>query len=132
MAKLILHVLHSSIFSNICIFTQGEGTREGTGKCNCDSGYQGDLCDECKDAFFEESKNDTHITCTGKSLITVWILNYKLVSNFSLKSVKSWGRKDYLVNFIDSEIWFIENKKNKVTSGSNAHYSWWNIIIKMF
>ncbi|XP_071159496.1 cysteine-rich with EGF-like domain protein 2 isoform X1 [Mytilus edulis] len=43
----------------------GEGTREGTGKCNCDSGYQGDLCDECKDAFFEESKNDTHITCTA-------------------------------------------------------------------
>ncbi|CAC5366481.1 Cysteine-rich with EGF-like domain protein 2-B,Cysteine-rich with EGF-like domain protein 2-A,Cysteine-rich with EGF-like domain protein 2,Cysteine-rich with EGF-like domain protein 1 [Mytilus coruscus] len=43
----------------------GEGTREGTGKCNCDSGYKGDLCDECKDAYFEESKNDTHIKCTA-------------------------------------------------------------------
>ncbi|XP_052779223.1 cysteine-rich with EGF-like domain protein 2 isoform X1 [Mya arenaria] len=43
----------------------GEGTREGTGKCECDSGYQGDLCDECTDHYFEESKNDTHTSCTA-------------------------------------------------------------------
>lgn len=43
----------------------GEGTREGTGKCNCDNGYHGDLCDECKDGFFEESKNETQTKCTA-------------------------------------------------------------------
>ena len=49
-----------------CNFLQGEGTREGTGKCNCDHGYEGDLCDECKDGYFEESKNETHSKCTGR------------------------------------------------------------------
>ncbi|XP_045166487.2 cysteine-rich with EGF-like domain protein 2 isoform X2 [Mercenaria mercenaria] len=43
----------------------GEGTREGTGKCKCDSGYHGDLCDECTDGYFEENKNDTHTQCTA-------------------------------------------------------------------
>ncbi|CAL1539071.1 unnamed protein product [Lymnaea stagnalis] len=41
----------------------GEGTREGSGKCQCTSGYQGDLCNQCKDGFYEESKNDTHTVC---------------------------------------------------------------------
>ena len=42
---------------------QGEGTREGTGKCKCDAGYQGDICDECKDNYYEDSKNETHTVC---------------------------------------------------------------------
>lgn len=52
------------MFLHFFYLFQGEGTREGTGKCKCDTGYQGDLCDECKDGFFEESKNDTHTQCT--------------------------------------------------------------------
>ncbi|XP_033744502.1 cysteine-rich with EGF-like domain protein 2-B isoform X2 [Pecten maximus] len=43
----------------------GGGTRKGTGKCNCNAGYEGDLCDNCKDGYFEESKNDTHTICTA-------------------------------------------------------------------
>ncbi|KAK3773709.1 hypothetical protein RRG08_001438 [Elysia crispata] len=41
----------------------GAGTRVGTGKCRCNSGYQGDLCLECKDGFYEESSNETHTIC---------------------------------------------------------------------
>ncbi|XP_074644946.1 cysteine-rich with EGF-like domain protein 2 isoform X2 [Tubulanus polymorphus] len=41
----------------------GGGTRSGSGKCKCDSGYKGDMCNECKDGYYEESKNDTHISC---------------------------------------------------------------------
>lgn len=41
----------------------GAGTRKGTGNCNCKDGYEGDLCDACKDGYFEELKNDTHTTC---------------------------------------------------------------------
>ncbi|RUS74765.1 hypothetical protein EGW08_017463, partial [Elysia chlorotica] len=41
----------------------GEGTRTGTGKCRCSSGYQGDLCLNCKDGFYEESSNETHSLC---------------------------------------------------------------------
>lgn len=42
---------------------KGNGTREGDGKCECKSGYRGDLCDECKDNYYEENKNDTHVIC---------------------------------------------------------------------
>ncbi|XP_005106648.1 cysteine-rich with EGF-like domain protein 2-A isoform X3 [Aplysia californica] len=41
----------------------GEGTREGTGKCKCNSGYRGDLCNECKDGYYEDSKTDTASVC---------------------------------------------------------------------
>ena len=50
------------------VFLQGDGTREGNGVCQCNDGYRGDLCDECKDGYFEESKNATHATCTSKKL----------------------------------------------------------------
>ena len=58
------------------MFLQGDGTREGTGKCDCDSGYHGDLCDECKDGYFEESKNDTHTKCSGNYNITDLFTSY--------------------------------------------------------
>ncbi|XP_025106581.1 cysteine-rich with EGF-like domain protein 2-B isoform X2 [Pomacea canaliculata] len=51
----------------------GEGTREGSGKCKCSAGYKGKTCDECSDGYFEEVKNDTdtickvcHISCKNK------------------------------------------------------------------
>ncbi|XP_033105508.1 protein disulfide isomerase Creld2-like [Anneissia japonica] len=42
---------------------KGSGTRSGDGKCSCNDGYSGSLCDECKDSHFEESKNETHTVC---------------------------------------------------------------------
>jgi len=51
---------------NVCMGNgkcQGEGTREGSGKCKCTAGYKGELCDECKDGYWEESKSETHATC---------------------------------------------------------------------
>ncbi|KAH9496309.1 Cysteine-rich with EGF-like domain protein 2-A [Bulinus truncatus] len=42
---------------------QGEGTREGDGKCSCNAGYHGELCNECKDGYFEETKNETLTVC---------------------------------------------------------------------
>jgi len=36
---------------------EGEGTRAGDGKCGCDSGYKGNLCDECQDGYFEGSNS---------------------------------------------------------------------------
>ncbi|KAJ7379377.1 Cysteine-rich with EGF-like domain protein 2 [Desmophyllum pertusum] len=44
---------------------KGDGTREGTGKCSCDSGYEGDLCDECADLYFEEQDEDSKTKCTA-------------------------------------------------------------------
>ncbi|XP_077985225.1 endoplasmin-like [Glandiceps talaboti] len=41
----------------------GEGTRGGTGKCKCADGYKGVICEDCKDGYFEESKNNTHVIC---------------------------------------------------------------------
>ncbi|XP_006819471.2 cysteine-rich with EGF-like domain protein 2-B [Saccoglossus kowalevskii] len=42
---------------------KGEGTRGGSGKCKCDDGYKGEICEVCKDGFFEETKNKTHVIC---------------------------------------------------------------------
>jgi len=50
---------------------QGDGTREGSGKCSCKFGYQGELCSECMDEFFAEDKNETHTICQRKSLCVV-------------------------------------------------------------
>ncbi|XP_073229092.1 cysteine-rich with EGF-like domain protein 2 isoform X1 [Porites lutea] len=44
---------------------EGDGTREGSGKCSCDSGYEGELCDECADLFFEEAGEDSKSKCTA-------------------------------------------------------------------
>ncbi|XP_076448576.1 uncharacterized protein LOC143285214 [Babylonia areolata] len=43
----------------------GEGTREGTGKCNCSLGYEGELCDSCTTGYYQTHKNDTHTECTA-------------------------------------------------------------------
>ncbi len=47
-------------------FVQGDGTREGTGDCSCNIGYTSELCDECKDGYYEEIKNETHTVCKGE------------------------------------------------------------------
>lgn len=44
---------------------EGDGTREGTGKCSCDSGYEGDLCDECEELYFEEQDENSEPKCTA-------------------------------------------------------------------
>ncbi|XP_041457994.1 protein disulfide isomerase Creld2-like isoform X2 [Lytechinus variegatus] len=41
----------------------GAGTRGGTGKCKCNAGYKGELCDICKDGYYQVMKNETHTTC---------------------------------------------------------------------
>lgn len=41
----------------------GEGTRGGTGKCNCTDGYMGELCDDCTVGFYLGFKNETHTVC---------------------------------------------------------------------
>lgn len=40
---------------------QGSGIRAGSGKCECDPEYQGDLCDECSEKYYMNNK-----TCLGK------------------------------------------------------------------
>ena len=50
---------------------KGDGTRGNAkkdGKCDCNAGYKGDLCDECQSEFyFEANKNTTFIQCSGNS-----------------------------------------------------------------
>ncbi|XP_051874472.1 protein disulfide isomerase Creld1-like [Pristis pectinata] len=41
----------------------GDGTRTGTGLCNCNQGYAGSVCMECADGYFEELRNDTQLVC---------------------------------------------------------------------
>eukprot|EP00124_Ichthyophonus_hoferi_P000717 Ihof_evm1s29 gene=Ihof_evmTU1s29 len=41
----------------------GEGTREGTGKCNCHSGYGGNLCNECAKGY-QKNPHSTSLDCT--------------------------------------------------------------------
>lgn len=45
----------------------GNGTRGGTGKCDCDSEYTGELCDECDEGYYDAFGNISckacHDTC---------------------------------------------------------------------
>ena len=47
------------------MFIQGSGTREGSGKCMCDDGYRGKLCDSCVDGYYLAEINDTYVSCKG-------------------------------------------------------------------
>ena len=54
-----------------CIFlktTQGNGDKKGSGKCVCDKGYSGDLCNECDATYFKTFSNDTYLLCVCKYL----------------------------------------------------------------
>ncbi|XP_032217761.1 cysteine-rich with EGF-like domain protein 2 isoform X2 [Nematostella vectensis] len=42
---------------------QGAGTRSGSGKCDCHSGYEGDACDECTDDYYEDKGDDGKMSC---------------------------------------------------------------------
>ncbi|XP_074554916.1 cysteine-rich with EGF-like domain protein 2 [Halichoeres trimaculatus] len=42
----------------------GDGTRGGDGQCSCDHAYEGDLCLDCIDGYFNEVRNDTFSLCT--------------------------------------------------------------------
>lgn len=50
-------------------YKKGDGTRGGSGKCNCDTGYDSELCNKCKIGYFEEMKNETYIKCTGNQTL---------------------------------------------------------------
>jgi hypothetical protein len=41
----------------------GEGIRDGTGKCKCDHGYVGSMCSNCDAHFYPVYQNDTAIEC---------------------------------------------------------------------
>lgn len=43
---------------------KGSGTRKGNGKCLCDEGYGGDLCDSCADGYFQAYKDDKMLMCS--------------------------------------------------------------------
>jgi len=52
------------------VFLQGAGDKEGSGKCKCDEGYAGELCNECADRHFKSFSNDTYILCASKPLFS--------------------------------------------------------------
>ena len=41
---------------------QGEGKRSGSGRCSCDQGYQGDICDTCVEGYFKNELEDGNCT----------------------------------------------------------------------
>lgn len=43
---------------------QGAGMRTGSGKCKCDAGYDGELCDSCANAYFESYRDSNKFLCS--------------------------------------------------------------------
>nr|XP_033782596.1 protein disulfide isomerase CRELD1 [Geotrypetes seraphini] len=42
----------------------GDGTRSGTGLCNCYLSYGGPFCAECSVGYYEAFRNETHLVCS--------------------------------------------------------------------
>ena len=45
---------------------QGDGTRKGTGECECDDGYASKTCNECNEGFYQDKDNTTEFECLGE------------------------------------------------------------------
>ncbi|MCL4122043.1 UNVERIFIED_CONTAM: hypothetical protein GTU68_054772, partial [Idotea baltica] len=41
----------------------GGGTRKGNGECDCNAGYEGELCTSCSVGFYEAYKDETKVLC---------------------------------------------------------------------
>ncbi|KRT79886.1 hypothetical protein AMK59_7076 [Oryctes borbonicus] len=53
--------------NNVCYNNgkcKGSGTRRGSGKCDCDKGYIGEMCDRCDTKYFEAYSDEKKILCT--------------------------------------------------------------------
>ncbi|KAL7642441.1 UNVERIFIED_CONTAM: hypothetical protein RMT77_007002 [Armadillidium vulgare] len=42
---------------------KGSGTRKGNGECDCNTGYEGSLCNKCSSGFFEAYRDENKILC---------------------------------------------------------------------
>ncbi|CAB4034937.1 cysteine-rich with EGF-like domain 1 [Paramuricea clavata] len=45
---------------------KGNGTRTGTGECECDDGYTSKSCNECDEGFYQDKNNTSELNCLGK------------------------------------------------------------------
>lgn len=43
---------------------KGAGTRKGNGKCSCDAGYEGDLCDSCAPTYYKSYQDEQKLLCS--------------------------------------------------------------------
>ncbi|XP_028407866.1 cysteine-rich with EGF-like domain protein 2-B isoform X2 [Dendronephthya gigantea] len=42
---------------------EGDGTRTGTGECDCDDGYAAKSCNECDEEYYQDKNNTTELSC---------------------------------------------------------------------
>ncbi|XP_069692770.1 cysteine-rich with EGF-like domain protein 2 isoform X5 [Periplaneta americana] len=53
--------------SNICNKSgkcKGAGTRKGNGKCSCEAGYMGELCNSCASEYYESYRDEDKLLCS--------------------------------------------------------------------
>ncbi len=56
--------LHLKNMKKTVYYSLGSGTRKGNGKCACDAGYIGEMCDVCDNGYYESFKDDTKRLCS--------------------------------------------------------------------
>ncbi|XP_012865799.1 PREDICTED: interleukin-17 receptor C [Dipodomys ordii] len=61
-AALLLHSADSAGFERACA---GDGTRGGSGHCDCQAGYAGEACGQCGLGYFEAERNASHLVCSA-------------------------------------------------------------------
>ena len=47
-------------------YVQGAGEKDGSGECECDSGYTGELCQSCDSKYYRDDDDDNNTTETQK------------------------------------------------------------------
>ena len=46
-----------------------------SGKCDCETGFSGDKCDECDEGYYDQNNGSGNLSCISKKILKLYQRN---------------------------------------------------------